>query len=382
MNGMDEAEKSLCESADVFLDELLKFRADESLLLFLDERDDPRVAAAIELRAVARGGRTESLCLDSRLPLADQAEQVASRIRSGNFNAVCELASDYFYLTAAWAAARESGARIYSLGGLDAKSFIRCVGQADHRRMFAFGMAVKEILGKSTIITISSPGGTSLRMSRNPQRGELVRWSGRIGRRLRRSVREVTRRLGLKQATAFLRAPDPQDFLFDPAGYIEDGGSFLGGQLSFRGIPSTIEGTAVIDGYLWPSGEIGPGEEPVILRFKNGIVTAIEGCKSKAQRLSERLNGHEASLEHFCLGLNPGAGWSGKLLEVERVFGAITVGFGKGLRHTDGVIRNPSLAVDNRVLLDRETFSDLLDGRTGLTLTSRRCYERKDLHSA
>jgi leucyl aminopeptidase (aminopeptidase T) len=349
----------------VFLDELLKFRADESLLLFLDEREDPRVAAAIELRAVARGGRTERLCLNSRLPLAAQAEQVAARIRSGSFNAVCELASDYFYLTAAWAAARESGARIYCLGGLDAPSFIRCVGQVDHRRMFAFGLAVKEILGKSTTITISSPGGTNLRMRRTPQRGGLVRWTGRIGRRLRRSVREVTRRLGLKQATAFLRAPDPQDFLFDPAGYIDDGGSFLGGQLSFRGIPSTIEGTAVIDGYLWPTGEIAAGEEPVILRFEHGAVTAIEGCKLKSAGLRGRLNGHRADLEHFCLGLNPGAGWGGKLLEAERVFGAITVGFGKGFRHTDGIIRDPTLLADDTVILENRSFQPALFGVSG-----------------
>lgn len=359
---MNDIEKNLAESADVFLNELIQFRKGESLLVFLDERDDPRVAAAIESQSVARGGQVERLLLDSRLPLDEQARQVTERIRSGAFNAVCELASDYFYLTTVWAAARETGARIYSLGGLNAESFIHCVGRVDHRRMFAFGMAVKAILGESRTITITSPGGTNLRMRLNPQPGEIARWSGRIGRRLRRSTREITRRLGLKKATALLRAPDPQDFLFDPAGFIEDGGSFLGGQLSFRGIPSTIEGTAVIDGYLWPTGEITAGEEPVILQFKEGAIARIEGCRIKSEALKRRLNGYQAMLEHFCLGLNPGAAWHGKLLEVERVFGSITVGFGKGFLHTDGIIRNPTLMADDSIIVENCTFRPSLPG--------------------
>ena len=58
---------------------------------------------------------------------------------------------------------------------------------------------------------------------------------------------------------------------------------------------------------------------------------------------------------HFSLGLNPGARLGESILVNERIFGALTIGIGYGVRrtHTDLVITSPSVWLDQKPL-----FSD------------------------
>jgi leucyl aminopeptidase (aminopeptidase T) len=132
--------------------------------------------------------------------------------------------------------------------------------------------------------------------------------------------------------------------------------TFMGGQVAFLGVPGTIEGTAVIDGYLSPPEEIGPLENPIVLKMSKGRVVNIDGCPSKSLILSKWLDGKEKGIEHFCIGFNPGARLSGNIVEAERAFGHIVIGLGKYPFHTDGIIKNPQLILDNKVILKNNTF--------------------------
>jgi leucyl aminopeptidase (aminopeptidase T) len=51
----------------------------------------------------------------------------------------------------------------------------------------------------------------------------------------------------------------------------------LAGQISWSPIESTINGTLVFDGALWPPLELGKLNNPVKLEIKEGRITKIEG---------------------------------------------------------------------------------------------------------
>lgn len=332
---MNPSEEELAESIDIFVDELLRFRQGENLLVYVDAEGDSQLAHAIQAHAQRRGGRAEVLELSSASPLADQAQQLADKIERGSFQALCELSEQYFYLTSAWSVARRVGARVYSLGGLDAASFIRCVGKVNHRRMFEYGMVLKRMLQKSRRLRVRTENGTDIQMKLG---------LNRLHRLMHRLMPE--------------RREQPRSYIYPPSGFLDGDthATFLGGQLAFRGIPATIEGTAVIDGYLWPPAEIGSLEEPLILKIAGGRVCDINGCPVKSRILARWFEGQMVHVEHFCIGFNPGARLPGKIVEAERVLGAISVGMGQGFYHTDGVIKNPSMEADGIVIEDNGVF--------------------------
>lgn len=328
---MSQLENDLNKSAEIFLNELLRHQKGESILVYLDQGSDPRVASAIKAYAEKRGGRCEIFTLNSDLTLADQARKLTEKIGQGSFNAICELSEQYFYLTPAWKEALETGARIFSLAGLDAASFIQCVGKVNHERMFQFGMTLKKLLQGSSRLRVHSQNGADIQMklSQNP--------FSRLVTRLQKGSRA---------------------YILSPCGILNDKTrtTFLGGQLSFLGIPSTIEGTAVIDGYLWPPADIGPLDQPVIVQIENGRVAEIGGSPAKSKILKEWFKGQTIRIEHFCFGFNPGARLSGKILEAERTFGCLTIGMGRGFFHTDGIIKNPSIEADDKVIEEKGSF--------------------------
>jgi hypothetical protein len=61
-------------------------------------------------------------------------------------------------------------------------------------------------------------------------------------------------------------------------------------------------------------------------------------------------------VEHLCIGFNPGARVSGKILEVERAFGCISVGMGEYPYLTDGAIKNPSIKADQGMIENSGSF--------------------------
>lgn len=340
---MNYSEKELAESVGVFLGEVLRLRPGESLLVYLDQGSDHNIVSAIRACAEERGGRAEILMLNPELSLDDQARQLAETIRQGAFDAACELSEQYFYRTSGWKVAREAGTRIYSLAGLDAASFIRCVGRVNHNEMFRFGLELMKVLQKSRNIRFFTGKGTDIRMQ------------------LRLDTLQSLR-------ARFFRGP--YSYILPPCGLLDEKtrATFLGGQVAFRGIPRTIEGTAVIDGYLWPPSEIGRLDEPLIVKIEKGAVVDIGGCPESAKIVTHWFEGQTIPVEHLCIGFNPGARLSGRILEAERVFGCISIGMGQGLSHTDGVIMNPSLEADQNVIEENGSFvsAQLLSLERGL----------------
>jgi len=324
--------QGLGSAIQILLERLLRLRAGENLLLYRDQGSDPSMADAIRLHAERIGARIDCLELDDDLALADLARGIAEKIRSGRFDAVCELSTKYFYRTEVSRAVRDVGARVYWLPGLDRTAFIRCLGTVDHERMFAFGVALRGVLREGKRIRVLTDRGTDLRM----QIG-LARTSRYVARVIGRRRPHVSMPTGLLKASKRF--------------------SFLGGQLSFQALADTIEGTAAVDGYLWPPAEIGRLDNPILLVIERGRVVRIGGSGSQPKVLLRWFGEEEISIEHFCIGFHPSAGLSGGIMEAERAFGCISIGMGKGIRHTDGVMTRPTIEMEHGRLEDRGSFT-------------------------
>jgi leucyl aminopeptidase (aminopeptidase T) len=325
---MDSRERELGKAALIFVDELLNLKQGERFLIYIDESSCHHTASAIQECAHQIGVRTDLFQLNSNLDLLERSRALMDRVEDGNFNVICELSGQYFYQTPAWQRAVESGARIYSLCGMDADAFIRCVGTVNHDLMFQFGIALREILKDANSIQIVTQGGSNIKV---PMYNKIVT----------RLIAKLTR----KQISYSL--------VGHPSGKLslKNKSTFVGGQLAFQGIPEAIEGTAVIDGYLWPPNEIGHIDNPIILKIKKGKVIEINGCPRKSKILRQWLDKKTKEIQHFCIGYNPGAKLSGKLMEAERVFGVVSIGIGTYPFHTDGIIKNPSILVNDKILV-------------------------------
>ena len=326
---MDRSKDALHRAALIFVQDLLRLAEGEHLLIYVDAGSDWTTARAIQGSARQIRARSEIYELPANLELPEVLEELTHRIERGGYAAVCELSERYFYPTKVWKRALQMGARIYSLGPLDKDAFTRCVGQVDHKLMYEYGLALRQALRQARVVRIVSKQGTDLQFRLDPPG---------VARRLLSRLRvSQTAWVGL------------------PSGMLRQGrnSTFLGGQLAFQGVPETIAGTAVIDTHLWPPAGIGPLELPITITIRKGSVVEIAGPSADSKILSRWLDGKDKRIRHFCLGFHPRATTPGSLMEVERLFGCISVGIGKYPFHTDGIIKSPSIWLDDR-MIERE----------------------------
>jgi 2,5-dihydroxypyridine 5,6-dioxygenase len=325
-------DQDLAKSSAYLLRDILYLKTGQKLLLYTDEASDIVLTEALQNEAKRMGVHTDIVRLQTISELSGMIKALVNKIDNENYDVVCELSERYFYPSMVWKRAVQKGCRIYSLGGMDSASFIRCIGQVDYKRLYKFGLLLYKILNKSGDIKIITEAGTNLTCQLTSQS----------------LIVKILARLKLMQ----------RSILWRPDGKLKakSSATFMAGQVAFQGIPGTIEGTVIIDGYLWPPDEIGQIDDPIVLKISKGRVISIEGCPSKSKILSKWLDGKQKGVEHFCIGFHPGARLSGKLLEAERTYGHIVIGIGGYPFHTDGIIKNPTLKLNTTVILQNGSF--------------------------
>ena len=136
-------------------------------------------------------------------------------------------------------------------------------------------------------------------------------------------------------------------------------GNLPGGEIYIAPIEDSAEGVLVIDKSL-------PGlllTEPVRMVFEKGRVTQIEGGAG-AEYLEKAIAQHGESthiIAELGIGTNPQARLQGNIITDEKVFGTIHVAIGRNdflggkniaPIHIDGVVSQPTLWVDGKMLLD------------------------------
>lgn len=324
---MENQKESLEKAASILIKDLLCLKKGERLFIYVDQGSDLPVAQSIQNYAQKTGVQADLYKLNDRLEFPEKLNELTAKIESEHYDAICELSEQYFYPTIAWRNALQRNARIYSLAGMDAQSFIRCIGQVNHESMFRLGTKLNQLLKTAKTIHIRTAKGTDIRF----------RMQAQMNRILRSLLKSMKKELSYVMAQSGTPVQPGQC-------------TFLGGQIAFQGIPETIEGTAVVDGYLWPPKEVGQIQNPIILTVKKGYVTDIGGCPEKSKILSQWLNGKSRKVKHFCLGFHPNAKLSGGLTEAERVYGSIAIGFGDYPFHTDGIMNSPTILVNDKII--------------------------------
>jgi len=330
--GTGRGQADFASSCLVLLKELLYLQKGERLLLYTDNRAAGGLAEEIRRFAAGLGIEAHTFPLDESARPSDMIPALSDHIEHGRYAAVIELSEQSFYPTRVWSQASKSGSRVYSLGPMDAGSFVRCLGTVHHARLHEFGRGLYGLLMRARRVRVGSDSGTDIVFRMNN-----ASISAKVLSKLRRMERST---------------------VWQPSGILMPGvdATFLGGQVAFLGVPHTIEGRAVIDGYMWPPREVGHLDDPITLDIHHGEVATIAGCPSKSAILRQWLNGKEKKIEHFCIGYHPGARLSDNLCEAERALGHLDIGIGKYPFHTDGIIKNPKVILDDVVLMENHRF--------------------------
>ncbi|MEK6868679.1 MAG: aminopeptidase [Nanoarchaeota archaeon] len=140
-------------------------------------------------------------------------------------------------------------------------------------------------------------------------------------------------------------------------------GNLPTGEIFVAPIEGTADGTYIVDASF---AGIGKLKSPIKIYVKNGYAVKIDG--EKADVLTELLDsaGKEArNIAEFGIGTNENAKITGNILEDEKVIGTCHIALGNNVGfggktsiqlHLDGIIKNPTIFVDENKILDKGKF--------------------------
>ena len=136
-------------------------------------------------------------------------------------------------------------------------------------------------------------------------------------------------------------------------------------------LEGTSEGKVFIDGSIILPG-LGPLKKEVILTVEKGFIVKIEGSE-EANLFRDILQKTEEkevyNIGEFGIGLNPKCRICGSMLEDEGVYGTIHFGIGdnhtmggctESTMHTDVVIKEPTVIIDQKILIQSGKHPDNL----------------------
>jgi leucyl aminopeptidase (aminopeptidase T) len=234
-----------------------------------------------------------------------------------------EYAFRPIFFTDAYLAAVEAGTRYLNLARARVDWFIRTIGDVDYAKMVELGDRLVDLTNKANVVRVTNPAGTDI--------------SGRNGGRKAHNQGPAT----------------------------EKGKTYmLGGQVGWCPIEETVNGTIVFDGMISYPEELNQLAHPIRIEVEDGVISDISGGP-QADILDRWLRGFKdrnmLRFAHFTYGFNPGAKVSEHVVEAERAYGVHVFGFGRQVPsiggkgwdapgHTDGIVLNPSVWLDDELV--------------------------------
>ncbi len=329
---LQELELELAVSAHKTINDILKVKPDESLLITVDSAADFRLAAAMARAAECAGAKT-MIAYHSTAPAYGKAGEW--RLPDSLSGAIertdvwIELNEVWLYCNTAWEKAMAEGTKVryFHLGKMDSESLWRCLGALDLEALKEFMTAVANMTQAAQEMRMTNPAGTDVSF--------------------KNAGRPVTNESG--------DASTP-------------GVHFMLGQIGWAPLEESIEGEIVFDGSFHGGGtmDLGILRNPIKYVLEKGKIVDIVG-QEEAKRVKEWLAGlndeRMYNLVHTCYGFNPGAKLTGKCTEDERIWGCTQWGFGyqaavfegalgDAVSHGDGVCLNSSVWLDGVRILD------------------------------
>lgn len=316
----------LARSADFLCRKILEIKEGENVVIYADSATDPRVVNATAAAIYTLGAHPIVIWYETRgdidLPPPKPVEAAVLAA-----DVVIEYAVAYLVHSEMWRKAREAGIAIQCLTGMNADMMVRCINPENYEKMQEFGRVYSEVLRRAKSgFRVTSPAGTDITFKvMGPEEMERIR-------------------------AAMAAAPRRR-------------GGMLGGQGHFPAVRETVNGIVVFDGAIWPPSEVGAIREPIKMRVENGVIKEILSDHQEARIVKNwfaHFNDPRAyNISHISTGFNPGVKRiTGDIVEDERVFGCVEIGIGSTEIpcHTDGVILNPSIWVDDTLIEDKGIF--------------------------
>ena len=301
-------------AAQKMLADVMLVEPDETVVITADTQSDWRVVEATAQAALTLGAHPAVVWYETR-PHAQMEPYppVAAAVQAADV--WIEYAVQYTLYTHARRAACERGCRYAAFGGLDVDALVRTIGRVAYPTMLAMGEKLIALTQNTKEYRITTARGTDLQCN---NQGAEIWQSGRLGD--------------------------------EPGAAV-----MLGGQVVWLPQESSVHGTIVGDGMVWPPDDIGIVREPVTLRVEADRITSIEGG-SEARILRGWLDSLQdptmMRIAHMNYGFNPGVTrFTGRVAEDERVFGVFDFGFGGWMdrpaaSHFDVVITAPTIVAD------------------------------------
>ena len=183
---------------------------------------------------------------------------------------------------------------------------------------------------------------------------EIRRSIYRVARKLRRSkgIRVIT-----ESGTDLTMSIQGRNWITEDSGICHRRGEFTNlpaGELFIPPVEGTAEGTLMVDGSF-----IDTLLNPIKVNVKDGYATRITGAHDVVKELNK--GGKDGrNIAKFGMGLNPNAKIIGRFLEDSKVLGTVNIGFGDNAMfggsvkcpvHLVGVIKNPTVTVDNVLIM-------------------------------
>ena len=213
-----------------------------------------------------------------------------------------------------------AGARVASMPGITREMAARAL-KMDYQALARRSEAIARWLTEAREARLTSPGGTHITFSLEGRQGMAD--------------------------TGILREPGRW-------------GNLPAGEACIAPMEGKTQGVVVLDGTLGGWGRL---EEPITLVVEAGVVKEVSGGKA-ASWLQENLDAAGPAgrnIAELGVGTNDKARIAGTLLEDEKVLGTVHVAMGNSLSlggrvdarvHLDGVILQPVLELDGRVVLE------------------------------
>ena len=312
----------LLSSARVAVRDCMGVRSGERVLVVTDE--PLRTIGYAIWRATKELGN-ETLLVEI-LPRSTNGEEPPAEVAElmRKFDVVLCATSKSLTHTDSRRAASEAGVRVATLPGVTEDIMVRCMN-ADYHRIAERTKTLCSYLERAETVRVVSPAGTDLRM---PIKGRKAHASTGL-------FRERGQWGNLPTGEAYL-AP----------------------------LEGVSDGVLVIDGSM---AGVGMVKEPIRITVRDGYAREISGGREAAAlRTLLEPHGKDAyTVAEFGIGTNDKAILSGRIIEDEKVMGTIHVAFGDNksmggsvrvASHLDGLVKEPTVWFDDRMIMDRGKF--------------------------
>lgn len=212
----------------------------------------------------------------------------------------------------------KAGARIASLPGITKDMIIRTL-TADYSQIAQLSNKLARILTKGKIAQLTSAAGTNIRFN-------------------------LTNRKGFADTGIYTK---PGDW-----------GNLPAGEACIGPLEGKTNGSLVINGAI---SEIKL-DQPIKITIKNGLSTKIIGGKAakKLTKIIDQIGPQARNVAELGIGTNPLAKLSSNVLEAEKVYGTCHLALGSNISyggtinipfHSDGIITNPTLIIDDKIIV-------------------------------